>query len=202
MTIKAPPSTHVTRLSGACPGLGTGEVTIKDSTFYDNDSTAYRLCVESRGAITLTNVAANENNNTPDTDGARLYAQFSQLASPVTVTNRTFSGNGDQGLHGLYQRRHHSDQSQSHLQLEWTTARSSTIPSILRRQQSRSLVPSFRITSLTTMPRRHPYFSNGAVTVKYADSNGNGGSGVDIDNMTGTGCCFRLQGHIMVCSCG
>ncbi len=84
---------------GACISLGSGMVTIKDSTFNENSSSVYGLSVQSRGAITLTNVSASGNTSgSGNPDGARLENQYSQTISPVSITNGLFNDNDAYGL--------------------------------------------------------------------------------------------------------
>jgi len=89
-------------VGGVCTWLGTGVVTIKDSTFQDNAPITFSLNVLSRGAITLTNVLANLNNDlavTPkEPSGAYLDNGYSQVIVPISITNSDFSGNESDGV--------------------------------------------------------------------------------------------------------
>ncbi|NTW08202.1 MAG: right-handed parallel beta-helix repeat-containing protein, partial [Anaerolineaceae bacterium] len=76
----------------ACTWLGSGVVTIIESTFDTN--TGYGLNVTARGAITLTNVSVSGNTG----NGAYLDTSWSQLASAVTINNDAFNSNGGDGL--------------------------------------------------------------------------------------------------------
>ncbi len=188
MTSREPTSIPALKTcTGACTWLGTGKVTIKDSTFYDNSSSAYGLYVESRGAITLTNVDASENDGGVNSDGARLYAHFSQLASAVIVTNGTFSGNGDQGLQVLTKGTITLTKVKAvdningfGVELNNTTI---TIASAVTVTGSAPRITN----SMTMMTTGLNITSNGSVTVKYADASGNGGSGLTVFNTAGTG---------------
>jgi hypothetical protein len=84
--------------AGACSWLGSGTVTITDSTFDHNTANDHSLQVRARGAITLTGVSASWNTSGY---GARLDTSLSQLASAVTVNSSFFNLNGFDGL-GIY----------------------------------------------------------------------------------------------------
>lgn len=85
--------------ANACTSLGSGNVTIKDSTFDGNGSSLFSLWVQSRGAITLTNVSASGTSNAvTNPDGAQLDNHYSQLVKPVTITNGLFNANDGTGL--------------------------------------------------------------------------------------------------------
>jgi hypothetical protein len=74
---------------------GTGHVTVNDSSFNGNSESG--LSIESSGAITLSNVTAN--NNGINYDGANLDNRTSTTAQPITLTGtNTFNGNGAGGL--------------------------------------------------------------------------------------------------------
>ncbi len=173
--------------AGVCTWLGTGKVTIKDSSFDGNGSSGYGLYVNSRGAITLTNVSASDNDDSANTDGARLHAHYSQLASAVTITNGIFNNNGDQGLQvftkgtiNLTKVKANSNNDGYGVELKNTydTAASAVIvtgSALSDNQFNYNDSTGLQITS------------NGAVTVKYADGSGNGGSGLGIDNIAGSG---------------
>ncbi len=69
--------------TGACLWTGTGLVTIKDSTFDNNQSGAQGLTVTANGAITLTNVSASGTLTMP---GAQLVNSYASKVATVAVT--------------------------------------------------------------------------------------------------------------------
>ena len=85
---------------GICTKTGTGKVTINDSTFDNNGPTVAGLEITSRGAVILSNVSASGNNlNAANTSpGAIIHTEYSQLVSPVTITNSQFNLNDAGGL--------------------------------------------------------------------------------------------------------
>ncbi len=71
-------------------------MTITGGTFNDNPGFAgdmYALDIYARGAISLANVSVDGNGTNNPTGGANLDTHFSQLISPVTITNSTFNDN-------------------------------------------------------------------------------------------------------------
>lgn len=172
---------------GACTWLGTGKVTIKDSTFDNNSSTQYGLSIESRGAISLTNVSASGNDLTVNTDGARLYAHYSQLASAVSVTNSVFNDNGATGLEIFTKGTITLNKVKSNGNLNGLGADLNntfdTSASAVTVTGSAISDNQFNDNDSTGLEIN----SNGAVTVKYADAGGNGGTGLYLDNMYGSG---------------
>ena len=71
--------------------LGTGNITVSDSTFEDNANEG--LSAGSAGAITLNNVTANHNGS--NYDGAALDNRSSTTAQPVTLNGtNVFNDNG------------------------------------------------------------------------------------------------------------
>lgn len=173
-------------MTGACTWLGSGVVTIKDSTFYDNGSSLIGLSVVSRGAITLTNVDASENDGGVNTNGATLYAHYSQLVSPVTITNSTFSGNGNNGL-VVYTKGAITltkvkavDNLNGHgAELNNTYDGVASNVTVNGSALSDNQFDGNELIGLYI-------YSNGAVTVKYADASQNS-SGLVVNNTSGTG---------------
>ncbi len=88
-----------------CTWLGTGKVTINGGTFNYNqnlsDNDPYGLIVVSRGAISLANVSADWNGAADYGDGALLTTQYSQLVSPVAISNSNFNNNHASPLFGV-----------------------------------------------------------------------------------------------------
>lgn len=173
--------------SGFCEWLGTGKVTIKDSTFDLNGSSLVGLGVESRGAITLTNVSASGNDNSVTTIGAYLYAHQSQLASAVSVTNGLFNENGDTGL---------VIQTKGTITLNKVKANGNLNGLGANLNNTYDAVASNVTISGSVLSDNQfegndstglEINSNGSVLVKYADASDNGGSGLYIDNAYGTG---------------
>ncbi len=85
--------------TGACTWLGTGAVTIKDSSFNGNAPFVAGLWMQTRGAVSITNTTVDGNTDpVANPFGAILDSHYSQLASAVTITNSSFSNNDNTGL--------------------------------------------------------------------------------------------------------
>ncbi len=85
--------------AGECTWLGSGKVTISNSSFNDGGEHPYSLYINARGAITLTNVSSSGATGAVfDPKGAELHTEYSQLVSPIKITNGWFDGNDDIGL--------------------------------------------------------------------------------------------------------
>ncbi|HQN05342.1 MAG TPA: right-handed parallel beta-helix repeat-containing protein [Anaerolineaceae bacterium] len=72
---------------------GALNVTITDSVFLDNYNT--NLQVHARGAVTLTNIMAN---NSTAKQGVYIKNDYAAYAAPVMVVNSIFNENADSGL--------------------------------------------------------------------------------------------------------
>lgn len=168
----------------ACQWLGSGAVTIKDSTFDHNQSGSRGLTVTANGAVTLTNVSAN--GNLAGMEGARLNTSFASKVAPVKVTGGTFNDNASLGL--------------------YITAKGAV--TVTKVKASGNLGseglhinnlghPTAGVTISGSLAGDNLFndnfskglciYSNGAISVKYADADGNGGYGVHLDNTFGSG---------------
>lgn len=85
---------------GVCTEIGTGKVTIINSSFDNNGPTVAGLEITTRGAIILTNVSASGNNlNAANTaKGAIIRTDYSPLVSPVTIASSQFNQNDAGGV--------------------------------------------------------------------------------------------------------
>ncbi len=174
--------------TGACTWLGTGAVTIKDSSFNGNAPFVAGLWMQTRGAISITNTTVDGNTDpVANPFGAILDSHYSQLASAVTITNSSFSNNDNTGLQvqtkgviTLTKVKANNNLAGYGAELINT---SDAVPSAVTVTGSATSDNQFNENGLTGLD----ILSNGAVTVKYADGSSNGGSGLGIDNIAGSG---------------
>lgn len=181
--------------AGACSSLGSGSVTIIDSTFDGNGSSLYSLWVQSRGAIALTNVSASGATNiAANPDGAVLDNHYSQLVSPVTITNGMFNTNDGTGL-AIY--------SKGAITLTKVHAGDTVYSPYLERGNggggayldntsgTAGVTISGSASGDNSFSHNGEYGldirSKGAITVKYADAHDNGLFGLHVNNQAGAG---------------
>jgi hypothetical protein len=189
-------------LSGACSFLGTGKVTITGGTFNDNlgfPGDMYTLQINARGAIALTNVSANKNGTISDMGGAYIDTHFSQLVSPVTITNSTFNTNDAGILRNLMVLAKGA--------ITLTSVQASFNPTgpgaLLDNHYGTTAGVTLKgSTSAWNKFNNNANGSglvvrtNGAISLSYVESYINQGLGVDLDNYTGTGSVTFLQGFM------
>ncbi len=174
--------------TGACTWLGTGKVTIKDSSFNGNAPFTSGLWMQTRGAVSITNSTVDGNTDLAvNPFGAILDLHYSQLASAVTITNSSFSNNDNTGL---------QVQTKGVITLTKVKANNNLAGYGAELINVTDAVPSaVTVTGSVLSDNQFNYnglsgldiLSNGAVTVKYADGRGNDGSGLTVTNTAGTG---------------
>jgi hypothetical protein len=177
-----------------CTAGGTGKVTINGGHFDGNVNTSgslfHGLSVNSRGAISLSNVSAN-NNGSPFSwsYGAILDTSQSQLVSPVTVSNSSFNYDWN-GVNTLLikskgaitltsvQNSNNGDGGGALLDNTYGT----TAGVILQGNSS-----AWNYFDGNTLGPGLTIHSNGPISLGYVEASNNGGIGVDLLNTSGAG---------------
>lgn len=174
---------------GACTWLGTGTVTINGGTFDGNHNFAldgYGLLIVTRGAISLTNVSASDNNEfLYEATGAYLDTSQSQLISPVTINVGNFNNDRHAGLVVL---------AKGAITLKSTFASDSTFGA---GAQLVNILGTAGVSVTGTSSDKALFFSNGGdgldivtkgvISINYVDASGNAGYGAALQNSAGTG---------------
>jgi putative surface-exposed virulence protein len=168
---------------GACQWLGTGAITIKDSTFDNNQSGAQGLTITANGTITITNVSVSGTLTMP---GARLNNSFASKVVPVTVTSSTFNGNDGAGLVVLTKGAITLNKVVANLNVSGSGAILENIydtaASNVTINGSAAGDNQFNNNGSKGL-RIH---SNGTISIKKAQAEGNTGYGIELDNTFGS----------------
>jgi Right handed beta helix region len=184
-----------------CTAGGTGKVTINGGHFDGNVNTSgglyHGLSVISRGAISLTNVSANNNGSFGNWSyGALLDTSQSQLVSPVTVSNSSFNydWNGvntlwikSKGAISLTSVQNSNNFNGGGALLDNTYG--TTVGVTLLGSSS-----AWNYFDGNTLGPGLTIHTNGAISLGYVEASNNGGIGVDLLNTSGAGNVTLQQG--------
>jgi hypothetical protein len=149
---------------------GTGNVTVTNSSFGNNDGRG--ITIYSKGSITLKNVMVYDNGNASLRYGAFLVNNTAATPKPVSVTNSTFSNNGDTGLYIA---------SDGTVTLSYVNASLNTINGAFI-----DTLGAVTLSGVNTFNNNGfqglEVDNDGTITVAKTTANDNGGFGISLDN--------------------